>query len=58
MIFDSILINCWLYSGPLIDHATAGARLQKTLALDWNPKYKLLSSSHFVNELKRKNNGN
>ncbi len=34
MIFDSILINCRLHGGSSVDHATAGAELQKTLALD------------------------
>ena len=51
---DSEALNRRLHGGPLVDHATAVARLQKTLALDWSPKYKLASFGHFVNELKRK----
>lgn len=31
MIFDSILINYRLHGGPLVDQATAGAKLQKRL---------------------------
>ena len=38
--------NQRLYGGPSVDYATAGAKIAKTLALEWRSKYKLLLS-HF-----------
>jgi len=58
MIFDGTSIKCQLYFTSSVNHATAEAKLQKTLASDWSPKYKLVSFSNFINELKGKNNGN
>ena len=33
--------NQRLHGGPSVDHATAGAKVAKTLASRWVPKYKL-----------------
>ena len=42
----SELFNRRLHGGPSVDYATAGAKIAKTLALEWRSKYKLLLS-HF-----------
>jgi CRISPR-associated endonuclease cas3-HD len=36
--------NRRLHGGPSVDHATAGAKIAKTLALKWRSKYNLLLS--------------
>ena len=36
--------NRRLYGSPSVDHATAGAKIAKTLALEWRSKYNLLLS--------------
>ncbi|QXW89558.1 HD domain-containing protein [Neisseria perflava] len=36
--------NRWLYGGSSGDHATAGAKIAKMLALEWRSKYNLLLS--------------
>ena len=36
--------NHRLHGGPSVDHATAGAKIAKTLALEWRSKYNLLLS--------------
>ena len=37
----SVAFNHRLHGGPLVDHATAGAKIAKMLASGWVPKYKL-----------------
>lgn len=40
----SVAFNHRLYGGLSVDHATAGAKIAKMLALEWRSKYKLLLS--------------
>ncbi|EFE48418.1 CRISPR-associated endonuclease Cas3-HD [Neisseria elongata subsp. glycolytica] len=41
---DSEAFNRRLHGGPSVDHATAGAKIAKMLALEWRSKYNLLLS--------------
>ena len=41
---SSEAFNCRLHGGPSVDHATAGAKIAKMLALEWRSKYNLLLS--------------